>query len=324
MKKINLTLSMLAIAISVAFGQKSYTFKVLAAKGSNQTYTQGKWNTVNAGSVLISGEKIKVIEGGYVGLIHSSGKTMELKSAGTFNVSDLESKVIQSKSNFGEKYGDFVADGMFASNPNANSNFTNTGSATRSVDVPIFVYAPIQIKAIKSEPLTLHWNNCGGNHTFKVTLSDYYGDEIYTTKTTTNSATIDFNKIKLESEEIANSQQSFLLTIQSTNDPSYTSSSSSADANKGHSYSIELVDKNTEATVNANISKIKSQLDPKSAMDYMVLAHAYEKQGLMTYAVDSYAKAKKLAPNIDEFSKQYEEYIKTKLGATTLNGSKGN
>ena len=33
---------MLAIAISVAFGQKSYTFKVLAAKGSNQTYTQNQ------------------------------------------------------------------------------------------------------------------------------------------------------------------------------------------------------------------------------------------------------------------------------------------
>jgi hypothetical protein len=326
MRKINLTLSMFAIAMSVAFAQtKSYTFKVLAAKGTNQLFTKGQWSNVTSGAVLISGEKVKVADGGYVGLIHSSGKTMELKTAGTFNIADLESKVIQSKSNFGEKYGDFVADGMFASNPNASSNFKNTGSATRGVDAPIFVYAPIQIKAIKSEPLTLHWNNCGGNHTFSVILTDYFGDQIYSTKTTTNSATIDFKTLKLNtSDQMSDTQQSFLLTIQSLNDPSYTSSSTAADAKKGQSYTIELMDESKEKSATTAITKIKSQLDPKSAMDYLVLAMEYERQDLMTYAVDSYSKAKNLAPNIDEFSKQYEDYIKTKLGTKTLNGIKGN
>ncbi len=323
MKKLSLTIGMIVLALGVVFSQaKPYVFKVLAAKGVNQIFTKGTWVSVNAGSSLVSGEKVKVGDGGYIGLIHSSGKTMELKAAGIFNVSDLESKVIQSKSTFGEKYGDFVADGMFASNPNATSKFNQTGSVTRGDNAAIFIYAPKYIKALKSEPLTLHWNACGGNQTFTVTLSDFFGTKIHSFKTTTNAATIDFNKItfNFDNEMDANTQHSFLLKIESNVDPSYTTSSTTEE----QSYTVELLNENKEKEITASITQLKSGLDKTSAMDYLVLAMAYEKQGLMTYAVDSYSKAKALAPNVDEFSIQYENYIKTKLGAKSLNGIKGN
>lgn len=328
MKKAGLLFSMFVLSLGVMFSQtKTYAFKVLAAKGSNQFLTKGQWSSLAAGVSLVSGEKVKVIEGGYVGLIHQSGKTMELKTAGTFNISDLEAKVIQSKTNFGEKYGDFVSDGMFASNPNAGSNYNKTGSVHRGILTPIFLYAPTSIKAVKSEPLTLHWNDCGGRHTFVVTMSDYFGNEIYAQKTTTNSHTIDFSKIKLQGglDEMEGIENSFVLTIKSLTNPDYTTAVNSTDKNAGQqSFTIDLVSDSDAKKIAENLNKVKAGLDKNSALDYMVLAMEFEKLDMMAYAVDCYSKAKTLAPNVDEFKLQYEEYIKTKLKQESLVGSKGN
>lgn len=327
MRKINLLIGLLVFAVASTFGQtKDYSFKVLAAKGNNQFLTKGQWANLSAGATLNKGEKVKVTEGGYIGLIHSTGKTMELKTSGTFDVAELESKVISSKTNFGEKYGDFVADGMFASNPDAKNSFKETGSVHRGAKTPIFVYAPKEIQALKSEPLTLHWNKCGGKHVFEISLSDFFGEVIYTTKSDTNFAVIDFSKIKLSSDEDMDTKGSYLLTIKSLTDPSYSTSSGSSDSNNknGYSYTVKIVDDATALKATTEIKKVKSQMNTNSAMDYMFLAAVYEKQDLMTYAVDSYAKAQSLAPNVDHFKTQYEEYIKTKLNEKSLLGSKEN
>ena len=61
-------------------------------------------------------------------------------------------------------------------------------------------------------------------------------------------------------------------------------------------------------------------MDKNSAVDHMVLAMAYEKQGLMVYAVESYSKAHELS-DAEAYKNQHDEYIKYKLKWKSLDGS---
>jgi hypothetical protein len=320
MKKISLLFTVLMLLVASANAQ--YVFKVLAAKGANKVFTAGSWTNIAAGTKVNKGDKLKLETGCYLGLIHpSTGKTIELKAAGTYVVAELETKIISGKADFGTKYANYVSDGMFAANQGASTSYDRTGTVSRAIQTPIFVYAPTHIKALKSEPVTLHWNSCGGKHKFTVTLSNYFGEVVYSATVDTNFVTIDYKNLKAGNDDITDEvSTSFLLKIVSATDPSYTT----ATGKNENSYTIDWIDDATQKAKFAELNKIKTSMDASSAMDYMVLAMAYEKEELTAYAVNSYAKAQQLAPDVDAFKTQYEEYIKTKMDSKSLNGSKGN
>ena len=74
----------LILMTSTVFAQ-SYTFRVIANKGDNQVKKAGAASAtaLKTGSTLNSGDELIVSEGAYIGLMHSSGKTTEVRSAGT-------------------------------------------------------------------------------------------------------------------------------------------------------------------------------------------------------------------------------------------------
>jgi hypothetical protein len=315
MRKLGLVALLVSVFIYGAHAQ--YVFKVLAAKGNNQVFTNGAWTNLTAGGKVNKGEKLKLDNGGYLGLIHpSSGKTIELKTAGTFDVATLESKIISGKADFGTKYANYVQEGMFSSNPGAVNSYDRTGTVERKIPGPINIYAPNIISVIKSEPLKLHWNNCGKNQVYVITLSDFFQNVIFTKKVDTNYVVIDFKQFAKGNASLDKKvSSSYLLKIESETNPKYTSATSA-----DHSYTIEIMSDEQDKAKSIEIAKVKQTIDKTSAMDHLVLAMAYEKAGLPIYAIDSYAKAKQLEPDVDAFSIQFEEYVKFKSGANTLLG----
>jgi len=314
MKKISLLFSFLFVLIIA--GQAQYSFKVLAVKGNNKVYKGNSWSNVSAGTKLNSSEKIKLTSGGYLGLIHSSGKTLELKQSGEFSIKSLEKKVVAGKSGFGTKYGEFVADGMFSANDGAKNNYKKTGSISRGDKTSIVVYGPERLVALKSVPFTIHWNDCGADHTYTVSIKNLFNEEIHSIETSTNSATIDFN---LEKFTIGPQKGNYLLVIESNKDSKY--STKSQNGIKDHSYEINIIDDTKDKKIKTTLDNLKKDSDETSALDQMVIAAFYDQEGLMTYAVDSYSKATTLEPEVDHYKVQYEEYIKTKLSWTNINGS---
>lgn len=316
MKKVYVLFGLL---ILLAFnGYAQYAFKVLASKGSHQVLSNGHWKSLAAGDPLNPKEKLKLSSGGYIGLIHSTGKTLELKSTGTYSVSDLEAKIITGTSTFGQKYGKFVAEGMFAGNPDAKSNYNKTGSVNRAGEkTSIVLYAPLKIKALKHKPLTLNWNDCGEAHIYTITLKNFYNEEVYSVESKTNTVSIDFNNDVIPE----GSNGHYLIQVVSKTDPSYSTNSTNwGNESKNQIYSIEVIDSEQSAMIEKKINDLLEELDFSSPLDQMVLAAAYEQEDLMTYAVESYRKAKALAPDVDHYRTQYEEYIKTKLTFNNLDG----
>src|SRR5687768_7031792 len=110
MKTTKLTLvlifSLMAI-FAVAQTKKDYSFKVLANKGGNEVKSGETWLPVKTGATLKGTDELKVSDNSYVGLVHASGKPMELKQAGTYKISALEEKVGTGTSVL-NKYTDFI------------------------------------------------------------------------------------------------------------------------------------------------------------------------------------------------------------------------
>ena len=316
MKK-SITFLGLFVFLSFAINAQ-YAFKVLAAKGTNQVLANGTWTNIKAGAKINSDQKLKVVNGGYLGLIHSSGKTFEIEESGEFAIKTLESQVISGKAGFGEKYANFVADGMFANNESAGKSYDRTGSVTRGDKTPIIIYAPSIINALRSKPVTLEWNDCGEGHTYYVSLKNLFNEEVYGDTALTNSITIDFNNSNFPK----NADVSYLVQIVSLKDNDYTTVDKAVDRNDAvsQSYCINLLDEKQAALKEQTINPMLKTMDKTSAVDHLVLAMAYEKQGLMVYAVENYSKAQELAPNVDSYKKQHTEYIKYKLGYKNLDG----
>jgi hypothetical protein len=76
----------------LGFTQSGYTFKVLGVSGSVKKLSSTGEVNLTTGSKLQPEESI-VVENGYCGLIHSSGKGVEVKKSGTYLVSDLNKTI---------------------------------------------------------------------------------------------------------------------------------------------------------------------------------------------------------------------------------------
>ena len=77
---------------------QTVSYKVLAVKGENaveQSITPNKFTPLMTGMKLQSKDKIILGDDAYLGLASSSGKTIELRAKGIYNVSDLSGKFVQ-------------------------------------------------------------------------------------------------------------------------------------------------------------------------------------------------------------------------------------
>ena len=109
MKKGNILLVVSFLTVSSwSFGQgQDAVFKVLANKGNNEVKSGDGWLAVKTGTSLKKGDELKISENAYMGLVHSSGKPIEIKQAGSYKVADLAAKVSGGTSVL-NKYTDFI------------------------------------------------------------------------------------------------------------------------------------------------------------------------------------------------------------------------
>jgi len=330
MKKITLLFStLLFLCFSI---NAQYAFKVLAAKGENQIFKDGTWNSLQAGTTLNSSEKIKVPESGYLGLIHSTGKTFEIETSGEFNISDLENQIKDGKAGFGEKYANFVSDGMFSNNENAANNFTNTGSVKRGDKSTIIIYSANSITALRSIPLELRWSSAGENHTYRISLQDFFGEIVWADSTSETSYNFDFSSEEFKSLGDIGLGNQYIIDITSLTDESYTTKPQNGEGESRGGYTIGIIEKSDNPDLFSSINTIEENMSESSAVDYLVLGSAYaelnkalEKEystlNFMAYAVDAFYKASELAPKVNAYQEQYEQYICCMTGWKNLNGA---
>ena len=110
-------------------------FKVLVSKGANQvTSPKAPATNLTIGKKLYKEDKITVGANGYLGLAHNCGKTIEIKTPGTYEVSKLAAEVAAQNKGICKKYVDFVVGEMTSQDEDMAKNKYKYMAVTGSVD----------------------------------------------------------------------------------------------------------------------------------------------------------------------------------------------
>src|SRR5690606_27941582 len=88
-----LTLILLLVLCTSLQAQENFTFKVIVNKGKNEFKSGATWQPIKVGASLLKSDELRLSENSYMGLMHTSGKPLELKHSGKYKVVDLANKM---------------------------------------------------------------------------------------------------------------------------------------------------------------------------------------------------------------------------------------
>ena len=291
MKSIKVLSTIMALTCSVLVYGQGYTFKVLANKGTNQIKSGGSWQPLKTGATLNNADEVKSSENAYLGLMHSGGRTLEWKEAGTFKVSDLASKVSAGTSVAG-KYADFLASKMSAEGQ--KNRLSATGAVHRALsDASINVHVPASVQIYQDNAI-LKWDALeGDNIVYKVVLTNIFEDVLVSEETKETFFELNMKDEKIKSESVV------LLSVSTANDEKV----------KSETIAIKKLPAEDVKKVSSGLQELMMDVKDKTALNKYILAGFYEENNLLVDALTSYEEAIKLAPDVDHYKEAYEEFI---------------
>jgi len=286
---ISTLIALLVFTAHTVMGQ-SYVFKVLANKGANKMKSESEsvWKPVKAGLTLNNGDQLQVSENGYLGLVHVSGKTIELKNATSVDIEELASK-LKTNTTVASKYADFVFKKM-ATEEFKKEKLMATGAVTRAKkESAIKVYMPNSINVL--DHTTVKWEN--KNASYVVTLRNVFDQVIYSEATSNNYIELDFTDPKLAVQRL------IVFNVELKNNSSVKSSD----------FGIKRISAEEASIINENLSQLKNEMLEENALNHILLGSFYENNNLMADALKSYEAAVELSPEVDDIQAVYQDFL---------------
>ena len=288
MKKGRILLLVGFFAVSTLANSQDYTFRVLANKGANEIKTGDSWQPVKTGASLKLGDELKVTENASIGLVHSSGKPLEVKKASTYKVADLADQVSGSTSVL-NKYTDFI---LSSNSAEAKKNrLSATGAVHRGLGIK--VYLPNnQYASVFNNIVYVNWDKTEKGP-YTVSFLNMFDDVLLKVETPENTVSIDLNDPKFAGET------AILIEIQSK----------TTGTRSDEKYLVKKLSAGEQAKINVAYTDVMKELKDESALNKLVLAGFFEQNKLLIDAITSYEQAMKLAPDDATYSDYYEEFL---------------
>lgn len=298
-KTYSLILTMvLLLSASVVFGQ-GYTFRVLANKGQNQVKKAGTSAPValKTGSTLNSGDELIVGSGSYIGLMHKTGKTLEVREAGTKKVSDLEGKIASNNSSVASRYAQFIASKMNEDNSSYASRMNATGAVSRATGGnAIEVMLPTSVDFLGDNAI-ISWTaaeDVADDATYVVSVMNIFDEVIYEEEVAGNKVALDFSD-----ESMQNESGLYIFSVRLASDEEI----------KSGNVGIKRVSEDDMAQVVENFNSLKSEVSDDSPLNKLIYASFFEENGLLLDAMTKYEEAIELSPEVDDFKELYNSFL---------------
>jgi hypothetical protein len=286
-------IALVLILIAMGANAQEYTFRVLANKGTNELKAGEEWAPLKTGASLKSGDELKLSENAYVGLVHATGKPLEVKKAGNYKVADLASQVSPG-SGVVAKYTDFILSSNSAGAK--KDRLSATGAVSRGDSYAIKLMLPDnQYAGIYNNAATISWDGSVVSGPYTVTLRNMFDDELNKFDTPETNFKIDLTEPRYAKES------AILIEVRSKADPKQVS--------KQH-----LI-KRLSPAEQSNVKKLLVDVDKDLAgeittpVGQYILAGFYEENNLLIDAVTAYEEAIKLAPDVPTYQESYEEFL---------------
>lgn len=267
---------------------QEYAFKVLINKGPNEVKAGNAWLPVKVGSSLNSSDEVKVSPNGYLGLVHFSGKPLEVKDAGRHKVVELAAKVKGGTSAL-NKYTDFI----LSSKVEKKTNMTATGAVHRGTgEIKVFLPKPQQAIVFSDEVL-IAWAKDPKTTVYVVEFNSMFGDALdrYEVQDTTLS-------INLSSPKFIN-EDNIVLKITAKDDPETGS----------EDFVLKKLSSGDKQRLSSELAALSAVTAEKNALNLLYLASFFEDNDLLIDASTAYHQAIRLAPHIPDYASAYQRFV---------------
>jgi hypothetical protein len=277
-------------------GTQNYAFRVLASKG-NTTVTRdsNSWKALKAGGQLTKDDKIRLADDSFLGLVHANGRTLELKTPGTYAVSELIARMGTGSSSINQRYVDFVINEMTKDDredvtKNRHRNMGIEGKVERGDGLQLLI--PEETIVISANSM-VKWYPAGQTGTYMLTVKDMFGEILYAATTPDTALLIDFSTSKFTSDDN-------LFTVE------VALKESAAMASRP--YGVRKLSGAEATTLQKNIQSIIAG-EEESSLVKLFQAMYYEENKLYLDAVNSYEQAIRMQPGVDDYKRAYRQFL---------------
>lgn len=257
------------------------------------------WEPIRTGASLNGNDELRITENSYIGLVHASGKTVELKNQGNYYVRDLAAKLGNTKSTVASKYANFVINKMTSNdnqdiNKNHREYLTVTGAVERSVlDAPISLKMPSSVEVLNKEAL-IRWDDIDDANKYVFTVKNMYDEVILTKELNQAHILLELNKTPFNTEEL------IIVNVHvKGNDKIYSGN-----------YGIKRLTGVDADPILRELEQLSISLKEESSLNKLILATFFEENNLLIDALMNYEKAVQLSPDVEQFRIAYELFAK--------------
>jgi hypothetical protein len=282
-----LALNLIMVVCGTVSAQ-DYAFKVLINKGQNEIRQGNDWSLLKAGASLKAIDELKISKNGYVGLVHATGKPLEVRDAGLHKVMDLASR-IKANTSVLKKYTDFI---LSSKTDNTNS-MTATGAAHRGPG-EIKVFLPKAEHAIVfGDEISIAWAKDKETKVYLVRFSSMFGDNLDTFEVPDTTVSIDLGTPKFKNED------NIVVNIASKDDSELAS----------ENFILKRLSAGDKKRLTASLAEMSAVSREKNALNMLYLASFYEENALLIDASTAYQQAIRLAPDVPYYQEAYDKFV---------------
>lgn len=283
-----LALSAIIIVIAVHVRAQDYAFKVLANKGKNELKTGETWQQLKVGVTLKKEDELRISENAYLGLVHVTGKAIEVRKAGKYKVMDLAGEVKESTTVL-KKYTDF----MLSSNTGPKNTLTATGAVDRGAS-GIKVYLPKpDLAVVYGDKVVISWEEDKTLAPYKVSFKSMFGDDLASQETPESSIVVDLSNKNLINED------NIIVTVESKTNKNKISDE----------YTLKRLSRADKERIKAELAKIESTASDPTAISKISIAAFFEQNNLLIDAIPYYQEAIRLAPDVPDYKEFYNDFL---------------
>ncbi len=305
MKKIIVPVILLFV-FSFSLMAAKYDFRVIAVKGNAEYFTgNGDWKHLKPGTMIFSNYQIKLDQKSYLGIIHNSGKTLELKDKGKWTTKELLSKLNKKSTNVAANLSDYVV-GQLNEKMNEDYNYREgmetTGAVERSLNFGsgagsttfVQLNTPRKIN-FTTNSATFVWQNVNSEEKYVFTITDRFDRIVHSKIVTDNQYKIDAKDLNLQPDEY------YFWNVACNNDRTI----------KSPDCAFSFLSPSSVSKIENEFTELKNELgDENSALNQIVFANFYEKNYLFDKALQHYKKAVELEPSVEQYQIIYSEFLK--------------
>lgn len=186
-------------------------FNVVTLKGETQVKraTGKDWENIKSGDKLFADDQIKIGNGAYLALLHSSGSPLEINKSGNYTVKKLASQATTQKSDVTKKFTKYLVEELKGSDDvlasgDYRKKMKNLGAVERAMDKgtegKIFGNLPLNTYSI-DKTVDFSWYAVDNTSEYKFNIKDSDGKVVFEKTVNTTNIQVNTGSLNLKSDE---------------------------------------------------------------------------------------------------------------------------